>query len=211
MNNYPYLTHGYADGRYVLPPLPYEVTDLEALISAENLILHHDKHHAAYVAGANAAWDELRRPSYSAPQTLLVSQLTNELTFHLAGHILHTLYWNNLSPIQQILPEGRLSVAIQRSFGDFSRFEQMFKLVAQQVQGGGWAILGVEPVIGRLMICSVTRHQDALVPGFLPILVCDVWEHAYYPTWKNNRQGYISAFMQHINWFKVSEIYEQII
>ena len=205
------LTHGYADGRYVLPPLPYEVTEMEPVVNTQNLLLHHDKHHAAYVAGANAAAEELRRINNGSLGGELAPYCTQKLTFNLAGHILHTLYWHNLSPLPQDLPFGLLADAMSRSFGSYDAFYRLFTGVAENVQGSGWAVLGVDSVSRRLMVCGITRHQDVLVPAFMPLLACDVWEHAYYPTWKNNRKGYIEAFMSHINWKFVSQLYENLV
>ncbi|MBE6419103.1 MAG: superoxide dismutase [Akkermansiaceae bacterium] len=203
------LTHGYADGHYVLPPLPYDVSELEQLVGSETLLLHHDKHHAAYVAGANAAADELKKINNGTLPLQCAADITQKLAFHLGGHLLHTLYWHNMVGSPSGLPQGELALVIERSFGSFDSFCKLFSTIAESVQGSGWAVLGVDPVSRGLMICGIKRHQDALVPGFFPLLACDVWEHAYYLKWKNNRKGYVEAFMQHINWDSVSELFEQ--
>lgn len=204
-----YLTHGYADGHYVLPPLPYDIAELEPLVSAETLLLHHDKHHAAYVAGANAAADELRRINNGSLGPEHAACATQKLAFHLGGHILHTLYWHNMIGVPPCLPQGTFGEALVQSFGSFDSFCRLFATVAESVQGSGWAVLGVDPVSRRLMVCGICRHQDVMVPGFTPLLACDVWEHAYYLTWHNNRKGYIDAFMRHVNWQNVAEIFER--
>lgn len=193
------LKSGYAEGRYILPPLPYGEGALEPLICAETLYLHHDKHHAAYVAGANAALDSLQLISDGALSPSQAPALTQSLAFNLGGHILHMLYWENLmSGAGEPLPAT--AAALSESFGSYHAFMKIFASVALGVQGSGWAVLGVEPVSRRLMVTGMCRHHDVLVPGFCPILVCDVWEHAYYLTWSNDRKGYVNAFMQHINW-----------
>lgn len=203
------LSHGYADGHYVLPPLPYDESELEPLVSAETLLLHHDKHHAAYVAGANAAADALRRINNGSLGAEYASATVQQLMFHLGGHILHTLYWRSMSPHPSGPPQGALATAIETSFGSFDAFCRLFSRVAEGVQGSGWGVLGLEPVSKRLIVTGICKHQDVMIPGLYPILVCDVWEHAYYLTWQNNRKGYIEKFMQHINWSGVAELFEQ--
>lgn len=204
------LTHGYADGHYVLPPLPYEVSELEPLIDAETIVLHHDKHHAAYVAGANAAIDELRKINNGALSPSLAPAATQKLAFNLGGHILHSLYWHNMSPSPAGPPRGALAAAIEFSFGSFDSFCRLFSNIAECIQGSGWAVMGIDPVSRKLMICGICRHHDVLVPGFKPLLACDVWEHAYYLTWKNNRKGYIESFVRCINWASVERIFENV-
>lgn len=203
------LTHGYADGHYVLPPLPYDLDELEPFVDEETLLLHHDKHHAAYVAGANAAADELRRINNGSLGVEHAACATQKLAFNLGGHILHTLYWHHLTPYTGSMPARGLAAAMECSFGSFEAFCRLFVSIAVGIQGSGWAVLGVDPVSRRLMVCGICRHQDVLVPGFRPLLACDVWEHAYYLTWQNNRKGYVDAFMQHINWESVTQLFEQ--
>lgn len=205
------LTQGFADGHYVLPPLPYSVADMEPLVSAETLLLHHDKHHAAYVAGANAAVEALRKINNETLSAEYIPSATQNLAFNLGGHILHTLYWHCMMPVPGCLPQGVLADALQRSFGSYEAFYRLFSGVAEKIQGSGWAVMGVDCMSNRLIICGILRHQDVLVPGFTPLLACDVWEHAYYLTWKNNRKGYIETFMRHINWNAVSHFYRKAI
>lgn len=199
---------GFAEGHYVLPPLPYDETALEPVISAETLRLHHDKHHAAYVAGANAAAETLRRVASGERAPEEAPAATNNLAFNLGGHILHSLYWGNLSPQPQGTPSGALADAINRSYGSYAGFLKIFSSVTLAVQGSGWGVLGVEPASQGLCIFGICRHQDALAPGFKPLLVCDVWEHAYYLTWRNNRKGYFDALMERVNWSAVETRYQ---
>lgn len=198
------IPSAYAGGQYVLPPLPYPTDALEPLLDAETLILHHDKHHAAYVAGANNARETLRRVSAGEMPATAAPAACRDLAFNLAGHILHCLYWENLSPVKQALPNGELTDALYAEFGSYEGFLRQFRSVTTAVQGSGWGVLGVEPAGGRLCICAVHRHQDALLPGFRPLLVCDVWEHAYYLGYRNRRADYIEAFLNMINWEAVA-------
>ncbi len=206
------LQNGYDDGRYVLPPLPYGDSALEPLICAETLYLHHDKHHAAYVAGANAALETLQLICEGSLSSSHAVAAGRNLAFNLGGHILHTLYWGNLAPKHlNFSPEGVLAEAIDATFGSYASFVEIFSALALGVQGNGWAVLGTDPISHRLMMTGISNHHEVLVPGFCPLLVCDVWEHAYYLTWSNDRKGYINAFMQHVNWPVVNERYEKIL
>lgn len=197
------LRDGYADGQYILPPLPYDVTALEPFLDAETLRLHHDAHHAAYVAGANAALSQQRSMS-SAGTSAAVAQ---SLAFNLAGHMLHTLYWGNLSPQAGQRPCGELARVIDSEFGSYSDFAQLFRSVATGVQGSGWAVLAKDAVSHRLVVLAAQKHQDALLPRMRPLLVCDVWEHAYYLRYRNNRAAYVDAFMNQICWHTVCQRY----
>ncbi len=204
------LRNAYADGHYVLPPLPFGEASLEPLICAETLYLHHDKHHAAYVAGANAALETLQLINAGELSTAHASAACQNLAFNLGGHILHCLYWENLAPKGvHLRTDSLLSDAIDVEFGSYVAFEKLFTAVALAVQGSGWAVLGVEPISRRMVISGICKHHEVLVPSFYPLLVCDVWEHAYYLTWSNDRKGYVNAFMQHINWNVVNERYEK--
>lgn len=195
------LTHAYQAGQYELPPLPYPADALAPYLDEATLLLHHDKHHAAYVAGANEAAETLRRialgdlpPAHSPAATL-------QLAFNLSGHILHTLYWENLTPpASHTVPHGELLDAIESTFESLDGWKRVFRAATMAVQGSGWGVLGVEPASRRLVVCAVQKHQDALIPGFKPILVCDVWEHAYYLPYRNNRSAYLDAFFALINW-----------
>lgn len=209
--NFTHLISGFSDGRYVLPPLSYGDSALEPLICAETLYLHHDKHHAAYVDGANAAMDGLALIRDGGLSPAQAPSLTQSLMFNLGGHILHTLYWENLSSSKLNEPGELMQSAIDDSFGSYDAFRKIFIAVCTSVQGSGWGVLGADPVSRRLLITGICRHQDVLVPGFYPLLVCDVWEHAYYLTWSNDRKGYVHAFMEQINWLAIETRYEKFL
>lgn len=194
------FTCGYADGHYVLPPLPYAPAVLAPLLDEETVLLHHDKHHAAYVAGANAAAETLRRVAEGDLAPEAAPPAMQLLAFNLGGHLLHSLYWESLSPSPQEGPSGAMADAINRSFGSYAGFERIFRAVTMAVQGSGWGVLGVDPASGLLRVLGVCRHQDVLLPGFEPILACDVWEHAYYLRYHNNRAGYLNSFLEYANW-----------
>lgn len=201
---------GYEDGLYVLPPLPYNAAALEAVLDAETVRLHHGKHHAAYVAGANSAAAQLRLISLAERDENEVAEATQKLTFNLSGHILHCLYWHSLSPVSQVITMTDAAAAICRQFGSYDGFCRVFKSAALSVQGNGWAVLGLDLMSGRLVVNAVQNHQNALLPGLYPILACDVWEHAYYLRYRNNRAAYVEAFMRHIDWVGVARRYNNI-
>ena len=200
MENSICLCDGYENGRYVLPALPYEATALEPLMDAETVLLHHSRHHAAYVAGANAAAEMMRQVANGELPESMASTAAHNLAFNLAGHMLHTLYWGNLSPVPCEGPRGELADAINTSFGSYAGFVRLFRSVALGVQGSGWAVLARDAVSHRLVVLAAHRHQDALLPRMRPLLVCDVWEHAYYLRYHNNRAAYVDAFMNQICW-----------
>lgn len=191
---------GYANGAYVLPPLPYDAGALEPLLDAETLMIHHDRHHASYVDGANRAAQILRMAAEGELEESAASAAAQQFAFHLGGHLLHSLYWQSMSPQAGQRPGPETQGALDAAFGSYEGFLRVFRGVALGVQGSGWCVLGVEPLSHRLTLFGITRHQDALVPGFRPLLVCDVWEHAYYLRYRNNRAAYVQAFANHINW-----------
>lgn len=196
-------------GRYVLPELPFAYSALADFIDEETLHLHHDRHHKAYVDGANKAADTLKAiAAGELPETLTMGA-TNDFTFNLAGHMLHSLYWQSLSPEVQPMPEGAFAEAVQASFGSYEGLKKVFRTVALGVQGSGWAVLGADMASGSLRVLAVCKHQDAMLPMFRPLLACDVWEHAYYLRYQNNRAAYADAVMQHLNWRGAAEQWER--
>ena len=189
----------------MLPPLPYEVSALEPVLDAETVVLHHSRHHAAYVAGANAAADMMRQIALGELPETMSNTAAQNLAFNLAGHMLHSLYWGNISPQVGQRPGDELAAAINAAFGAYEGFVRLFRSVALGVQGSGWAILARDAVSHRLVVLGTHRHQDALLPRMRPLLVCDVWEHAYYLRYANNRAGYVDAFLNQVCWRTVEK------
>jgi len=190
-------------GPYVLPPLPYGYADLEPYIGAETLKLHHDKHHAAYVKGANNAFaqlEQIRREGGDAIKR--VRCVTEDLAFNASGNILHTLYWHSMKKDGGGDPPagGELAKMLLRDFGTLEAFRGQFNAAAVQVQGSGWAILAWEPVSQRLVVLAAEKHENQTIWGCVPLLVLDVWEHAYYLQYQNRRADYIKAFAEVIDW-----------
>ncbi|MBT9448688.1 superoxide dismutase [Akkermansia glycaniphila] len=201
----------YADGQYVLPPLPYAYDALEPLMDEATLHLHHDKHHAAYVAGANTAVQKLREITEGKLDAAQTTNWVRALSFNESGHVLHTIFWTNMSPTPKTAPEGPLMDAIVKAFGSFDGFMLAYRSATAGIEGSGWGILGVEPLGKTLVICGAEKHQNYEIPGIIPILACDVWEHAYYLKHQNNRAAYIDNFLKLVDWQNVEERYNAAI
>jgi Fe-Mn family superoxide dismutase len=182
-----------ADNQHKLPVLPYKYNELEPIIDAGTLELHYSKHHAAYVAGLNKAEfeivDALGRKEFG-----MVDYWTKKMAFHGAGHFLHTLYWNSMTPKGGGLPKGNLKDQINNDFGNFEKFKSMFNSLAGSVEGSGWALLAYRPSDKKLVVLQIENHQKLTTWDVIPLLVIDVWEHAYYLKYQNKRADYINAW-----------------
>ncbi len=184
---------------YTLPDLPYDYGALEPHYSAEILELHHDKHHAAYVKGANGALEKLGE-AREKDTFDTINQLQKNLAFNLSGHVLHSLFWQNMSPDGGDKPDGDIAAAIGESFGSFEGFRNQLSEAALNVQGSGWGALTWEPLGQRLIVEQVYDHQSNVGQGAPPLLVLDMWEHAYYLQYKNVKADWVDAFWNIVNW-----------
>ncbi|KON87179.1 superoxide dismutase [Sporosarcina globispora] len=193
-------------GKHILPPLPYDYSALEPHISGEIMRLHHDKHHQSYVDGLNKAEVMLQNARDNGDYSL-VKHWSRELAFHGSGHYLHTIFWNNMSPQGGGKPSGALLKEINKYFGSFERFKSHFSEAAKQVEGVGWAILVWSPRARRLEILQSERHMLLTQWDTIPLLVLDVWEHAYYLQYKNNRGDYVGNWWNVANWKDVEDRY----
>jgi Fe-Mn family superoxide dismutase len=188
---------------YSLPELPFRPDALEPLLSREIVELHHGAHHAAYVKGANETLDKLtdarrtRRFEY-------IGQLEKSLAFNLAGHVLHSLLWRNLTPGGRGTPTGDLANALKQDFGSVDAFREQLTAAASSVQGSGWGALSWEPFGKRLVVEQVFDHQGNTGNATVPIMVVDMWEHAYYLQYRNQKAGWLEAFWQLVNWTDVA-------
>ncbi|QKW37522.1 superoxide dismutase [Actinomadura sp. NAK00032] len=188
---------------YSLPDLPYDYAALEPAITGEILELHHAKHHAAYVKGANDTLEKLDEARDKDQLGGLVG-LEKTLAFNLSGHVLHTIFWDNLSPDGGDRPDGELGSAIDEHFGSFEAFEKQLTQATATVQGSGWGVLGWEPLGQRLIIQQVYDHHGNVGMGSTPLLVFDAWEHAYYLQYKNVRPDYVQKLWDLVNWNDVA-------
>lgn len=195
----------YNGSEYVLPELPYAYDALEPYVDEATVRLHHDKHHAAYVAGANAALAKLKEIAEGTGDAALTTHWVRQLSFHESGHILHSILWNNMTPDPQGPPTGKLAEAINESFGSLDNCIKLLKAASTGVEGSGWGILGYDSSTGKLRVLGFEKHQNLTAPGLIPILVLDVWEHAYYLKHQNNRAGHVDDYIQIINWDDVAK------
>jgi Fe-Mn family superoxide dismutase len=195
-------------GGHTLPPLPYAYDALEPYIDAETMRLHHDKHHQSYVDGLNKAELMMARSRASNDYDLL-RHWEREAAFHGAGHYLHTIFWQVMSPRGGGTPKGELAEQIIRDFGSFEAFKRHFSHAAEKVEGGGWAILVWSPRARHLEILQAEKHQNLSQWDVIPLLVLDVWEHAYYLSYRNDRGRYIDAWWNVVNWAHVQDRFLQ--
>ncbi|RJO65024.1 MAG: twin-arginine translocation signal domain-containing protein [Myxococcales bacterium] len=198
-----------ASGQHKLPPLPYAYEALEPYIDAKTMELHHDKHHQGYLNGLNAAELALKAAQDSGDFGK-IADLERALAFHGSGHANHSLFWNNMKPKSQAKPkpEGALLNWIDRDFGSLEKFKEQFSAAAKTVEGSGWGMLVYQPLLGRLYTVGVLNHQNSLVAGAIPLLVLDVWEHAYYLKYQNKRADYVAAWWNVVDWADVERNFQ---
>jgi superoxide dismutase, Fe-Mn family len=191
---------------FTLPKLPYDYKALAPYMSEDQLKLHHDKHHQAYVNGANAAFEKLDKARQENTD-IDAKALMKDLSFNIGGHLLHSIFWENLAPAGKSggAPGGAIADAINKEFGSFERFKKEFSAAASTTEGSGWAALVMHPCIGRPLIMQIEKHNVNVYPTFNVLMVMDVWEHAYYVDYQNQRPKYIEAFWNIVNWDQVNK------
>jgi len=192
-----------APGAHVLPPLPYAYNALEPVIDAKTLQIHHDKHHKKYVEDLNKS-ELSMEAARKKGETQYIKYWENELAFNGSGHILHSVYWTVMTaPDQGGTPGPYTSQYIRWYFGGFDNFKAQFTAAASAVEGSGWCILGYNTAFFRLELLQGEKHQNLTQWGLIPILVCDVWEHAYYLKYQNERAQYVDGWWRLVNWAEV--------
>ncbi len=195
---------------YVLPQLPYGYKDLEPYISEQQLTIHHQKHHQAYVNGANNILQKLDKARKENADLDMKSTL-KELSFNIGGHLLHSLFWANLSPAGKGgKPGGALGDALTKEFGSFDRFKKEFTQAAVSVEGSGWAALTWDKQTDRPIIMQIEKHNTNVYPTFRILAILDVFEHAYYLDYKNDRVKFVEAFWNIVNWNEISKRLQEI-
>ena len=188
---------------YVLPELPYDYNALAPHISATIMELHHDKHHATYVKGVNTALEQLEEARATEAYGN-INKLEKDLAFHLGGHINHSVFWPNMSPAGGDKPIGELAAAIDEYFGSFDKFRGQFEANANAIQGSGWSMLVYDAFGGRLNVVQLFDQQGNLPLAQIPILLLDMWEHAFYLDYKNVKADYVKAWWNVVNWADAS-------
>ncbi len=194
---------------YTLPELDYDYGALEPHISGRIMELHHDKHHAAYVAGANAALEKMAAARDEGTIAGSVYGLSANLSFHLGGHTNHSIFWKNLSPNGGDKPTGDLADAIANDFGSFDKFAAHFTAAATTLQGSGWAILGYDTIGKRLVIQQLTDQSGNTSAALIPVVMLDMWEHAFYLDYQNVKPDYVKAWWNVVNWADASERFDR--
>jgi Fe-Mn family superoxide dismutase len=189
--------------KYTLPELPYPTNALEPHISKEIMELHHGKHHAAYVKNANDVLDQFEQARASGDMTKMAA-LERALAFNLSGHILHSIFWQNMTPKGGGEPSGELRTTIDRDFGSFDAFKKQLTQVAASTMGSGWAALIWEPLGARLLTTQIYDHQSNQSQAGVPLMVIDAWEHAYYLQYKNQKTAFFDAVWNVWNWKDIS-------
>jgi Fe-Mn family superoxide dismutase len=197
---------------YALPELPYDYAALAPHLSADLLRLHHDKHHAAYVNAANAILQKMDKArtdnaDFDAKATF------KELSFQIGGHVLHSLFWKNLAPASAgggRKPSGPIAKVIDDEYGSWERFKKLFSQAAASAEGSGWAALTFCRQTNRPIIMQVEKHNTNVYPMFRILMVLDVWEHAYYLDYRNDRGKFIEAFWNIVNWPEVNQRFEKL-
>jgi Fe-Mn family superoxide dismutase len=193
---------------YVLPDLPYDYTALEPYISGAIMELHHDKHHATYVKGINTAVEQLAEMRDKGDYAPLNAYEKN-LAFHLGGHVNHSVFWPNMSPEGGDKPTGELAQVIEEYFGDFDKFRAHFEANALGVQGSGWSVLTWDMVAQRPYIIQHFDHQGNVPICMVPLLMLDMWEHAYYLQYKNDKATFVKQWWNIVNWADVQARFEK--
>jgi Fe-Mn family superoxide dismutase len=193
--------------KYTLPDLTYDFAALEPHISGRIMQLHHGKHHAAYVAGANATLD-LMAEARDKNDLTWINKLQKDLAFNLGGHVNHSIFWKNLSASGGDKPTGELAAAIDEYFGSFDGFRAHFSANAMGIQGSGWSILAWDVLGQRLIIEQLYDQQGNLVAASVPLLMLDMWEHAFYLDYQNVKADYVAAFWNIVSWQDVQARFE---
>ncbi len=191
-------------GAHQLPKLPYVYDALEPFIDAKTLEIHHTKHHQGYVNGLNSTEQALMEARAKGDMGA-IPNLEKALAFHGSGHVNHSIYWQNMKPKgkAKALPGGKLLNQINKDFGTYEAFKAQFDQAALKAEGSGWAGLFWHPMFQRLYIVTLLNHQNSMLVGGVPVLLCDVWEHAYYVKYQNMRLDYIKAWWNVVDWADV--------
>lgn len=184
---------------YQLPELPYPYDSLEPFYDEATVKLHHDIHHKAYVDGLNKAEEKLAEAREKGDFSL-IKHWERELSFHGSGHILHSLFWQNMCPGGKMLTSGNLDKQISKEFGSIENFKKQFNAAAVAVEGSGWVLLVWNPAFMKLEVLTAEKHQNLTQWGVIPLLTIDVWEHAYYLKYQNKRAAWVEAWWNLVNW-----------
>jgi len=192
---------------YTLPELPYDYSALEPFVSGQIMQIHHDKHHKAYVDGANTAMDKLADARVKGDFST-ITKLEKDLAFNLGGHLNHSLFWKMMAPPAGAVPTGELAAALDEHFGSFDVFKAQFVQAALGIQGSGWAVLAWDPLGQHLETLQLSDHQANAPLAQVPVLLLDMWEHAFYLQYQNVKADYVNAWWNVVNWADVQHRFD---
>lgn len=190
-------------GEFALQPLPYKFEFLEPNMDAETVDLHYTFHHGGAVKGANKDLQMIKK-AMDNNDLETVDFWTKKLSYHFSSHVLHTIFWTNLTN-KKTEPGGELLKRIERDFGSYDRLKSYIVETSKNVDGNGWGILVYQPYADKLSVIQCENHEKLLQWGAIPLLVIDVWEHAYYLKYKNKRGDFVDALFNIINWDNVAQ------
>lgn len=192
-----------ANGNFIHLSLPYQQNFLEPYMDEETLNLHYTFHHGGAVKGANKDLLMIKK-SLDENSIETIDYWTKKLSYHLSSHILHTIFWTNLTN-KKSEPKGELLKRIEKDFGSYERLKIYLAKISKDVDGNGWGILGYQPYTDKLTILQCENHEKLTQWGVVPLLVLDVWEHAYYLKFKNKRNDFVDNLFSIINWDNVGD------
>jgi superoxide dismutase, Fe-Mn family len=198
----------FSNGEWTLPKLSYDYAALEPHIDSATMELHHSKHHKAYVTNLNKALKTMNELKADEADPRVVESLQRDISFNMGGHALHSTFWGIMGPDSKAQmggePSGTIATAITNQFGGFANFKTYFTQVAMSIKGSGWAVLALSPVSRQLVTMALKDQDGSHAAGTLPVLLVDVWEHAYYLKYQNRRADYVAAWFNTINWSAVN-------
>ena len=192
-----------ANGNYLHQPLPYNENFLEPYMDAETVHLHHTFHHGGAVKAANKDMLMIKK-AMDENNFETVDYWTKKLSFHFSSHVLHSIFWTNLTN-KKTAPSGDLLKRIEKDFGSYDKLKLYLTQTSKNVDGNGWGILGYQPYTDKLTILQCENHEKLTQWGVIPLLVIDVWEHSYYLKYKNKRADFVDALFNIINWDNASQ------
>lgn len=195
-----------ANGNFALQPLPYAKSFLEPHMDEETLHLHYTFHHGGAVNGANK---DLAMISKGLDENDLATTdfWTRKLAYHLSSHVLHTIFWTNLTN-KATQPKNQILKQIEKDFKSYDNLKSLIASTAKGVDGNGWGILGYMPSGKKLIVVQCENHERLALWGVIPLLVIDVWEHSYYLKYRNKRGDFVDNLFNIINWDNVAQRFD---
>jgi Fe-Mn family superoxide dismutase len=198
-----------ANGNYIQQALPYNENFLEPFMDAETMHLHYTFHHGGAVKGANKDLQMIKK-ALDENNLDTVDFWTKKLAYHFSSHVLHSIFWTNLIN-KKNYPSGELLKRIEKNFGSYNKLQALIAATSKNVDGNGWGILAYQPYSDSLVVLQCENHEKLTQWGCIPILVIDVWEHAYYLKYKNKRTDFVDSLFNIINWDNAAQRFDTAI